>query len=161
MSPRAGLERAQPGCAWLLLLLLLGCRTVSELPQVDLSQPGWRVLQGQAVWKPNRDALELSGEVLWAANRDGRYLLQFLKTPITLVEAQGDQERWQISFPAEGRTLKGSAARLPSRQLGWLCLARALRGEKSGGDWAFFRKGEKWALGNAQTGEMIDGYFRP
>lgn len=146
---------------WLACCLLLGCRTVPELPPVDLSQPGWQVRQGQAVWKPNREAPELAGEFVWASHRDGRFLLQFLKTPITLVEAQGDAERWKISFPPQERTINGSRGRSPSQRLGWLYLAEALQSKRSRGDWAFFWKGDRFALGNARTGEMIEGYFRP
>jgi hypothetical protein len=110
--------RALP--VWVGCLLLLGCRTVPELPPVDLAQPGWQVRQGQAVWKPNASAPELSGELVWAVHPDGRFLLQFLKTPITLVEAQGSNERWQISFPPQGRTIKGSRGQSPSQRLSWL-----------------------------------------
>jgi len=141
--------------------LLLGCRTVPELPQVDLSQRGWRVRQGQAIWKPSRDAPELSGELVWASHRDGQFLLQFLKTPITLVEAQGDEQRWKISFPPQGRTMGGRADSRVVDRFAWLCLARALRGEKPTNDWAFFLRGQRWALGNAKSGEMIEGYFAP
>ena len=132
-----------------------------ELPPIDVSQPGWRVRQGQAVWKPNREAPELAGEFIWAAHRDGRFLLQFLKTPITLVEAQGNAERWKISFPPQGRTLAGRASARTSDRFAWLYLAEALQSKRSHGDWAFFWKGDRFALGNAQTGEMIEGYFSP
>jgi len=141
--------------------VLLGCRTVPDIPQVDLSQPGWRVLQGQAIWKPNRAAPELSGELIWASHRDSRFLLQFLKTPITLVEAQGTDERWKVSFPPQGRTLGGQASSRAYDRLSWLYLARALREKKSAGDWAFLWKGDRFVLGNARTGEMIEGYLRP
>ena len=144
----------------LMCLLLFGCRTVPPLPPADLSQPGWQVRQGQAVWKPNEKAPEIAGELVWAAHPDGRFLLQFLKTPITLVEAQGSNERWQISFPARGRTIRGSRGRSPSERLGWLYLARALRGHDING-WTFTRTGEHWKLTNSRTGEMIEGYLRP
>ena len=147
------------GALCFVCLLSVGCKTASELPQVDLSQPGWRVRQGQAIWKSNRDAPELSGELVWATHRDGQFLLQFLKTPITLVDAQGDDERWRISFPPEGRTFAGRRSSRAADRFAWLYLARALRGEKPAGDWAFFKHGERWALGSARTGEMIEGYF--
>src|SRR5687768_6419551 len=68
---------------------LNGCRTPANLPAVDLAQPGWQVRQGQAVWTTGVSGPELAGELLWATHPDGRFVLQFLKTPITMVEAQG------------------------------------------------------------------------
>lgn len=163
LGGRALSRTARTSCpgSILFLLLLLGCRTVPELPPVDLSERGWRVVQGQAVWKTDKTAPGLSGELVWAAHRDGRFLLQFLKTPITLVEAQGNDECWRISFPPQGRTLGGRVSSRISDRLGWLRLAQALQGKQPGGDWAFFRRDELWALGNARTGEMIEGYLRP
>src|SRR5687767_15391395 len=68
------------------LMFLLGCRATFDLPPVDLTQPGWQVRQGQAVWRPSANGPELTGELVWAAHPDGRFLLQFFKTPITMVE---------------------------------------------------------------------------
>ena len=141
----------------LICLVLLGCRTVPQVPSLDLSQPGWQARQGQAVWKPNRNAAELAGELVWAAHPDGRFLLQFLKTPITLVEARGSEEAWEISFPPQGRTISGRRA----RRLGWLHLAWALQGKSVASAWTFARTDEKWQLANERTGEMIEGYLRP
>jgi len=143
------------------LLMITGCRTVPELPAVDPSQAGWQMRQGQAVWKPNTNAPELAGELIWATHPDGRFLLQFLKTPIVMVEAQGSDEAWRISFPARERTIRGSRGRSPSQRLGWLYLAKALQGETLDHPWSFKRAGEKWTFANARTGEMIEGYLRP
>ena len=163
-------ERAHRGNAWtncarpiclLWLLMIIGCRTVPELPPVDPSQPGWQLRQGQAVWRPNTNAPELAGELIWATHGDGRFMLQFLKTPIVMVEAQGSDEAWQISFPARERTISGSRRRSPSQRLGWLYLAKALQGETLDHPWDFTRAGEKWTFANARTGEVIEGYLRP
>lgn len=149
--------RAWPlGC---VCLLLLGCRTVPPLPPFDVSQTGWQVRQGQAVWKPKKEAPEIAGELVWAANADGRFLLQFSKTPIALVEAQGSNERWQISFPAQGRTLAGSG--IPSPRLGWLHLAATLQRRGVSKGWTFTLNGEHWKLANNRTGEIIEGYLSP
>ena len=144
-----------------MLGLLMACRTPPKLPAIDLSEAGWQVRQGQAVWKPNKNAPELSGELVYASHPDGRFLLQFLKTPITLVEAQGDKEAWQISFPPQGQTIGGSRAHLPSQRLGWMYLAQALQAQALPGDWTFTSKPDGWKLGNARTGEVIEGYLRP
>lgn len=140
------------------LLLLVGCRTVPELPPVDISQPGWEVRQGQAVWRPKAKAPELSGELLWASHPDGRFLLQFLKTPITLVEAQGSEAGWQISFPPQGRSISGSGQ--PWERLGWLHLAGALQRRRIAAGWTFTQGNTRaWKFSNARTGEMIEGYL--
>jgi hypothetical protein len=144
-----------------LAILLIACRTPPKLPAIDLSQAGWQVRQGQAVWKPNKNAPELSGELVWASHPDGRFLLQFLKTPITLVEAEGSKDGWQISFPPQGRTLGGSRGHSPSQRLGWLYLAKALQAEALTGPWTFTSAADGWKLANAHTGEVIEGYLRP
>ena len=145
--------------------LLIACRTPPKLPPIDLSQAGWQVQQGQAVWKPNKNAPELSGELVWAAHPDGRFLLQFLKTPITLVEAQGSKDAWQISFPPQGRTLSGvgqlADARGSVQRLGWLYLARGLQGQALTRQWTFSGTADAWKLANARTGEVIEGFLRP
>ena len=144
---------------WVGCLLLLGCRTLPDVPAFDISQTGWQVHQGQAVWRPNSQAPELSGELVWASHPDGRFLLQFLKTPITLVEARGSREQWQIAFPARGRTIRGSQGRPLPQQLGWLHLAGALKGENVEG-WTFRKTGDAWKLANDRTGETIEGYLQ-
>jgi hypothetical protein len=147
--------------AWLcaVITLLTGCRTPGELPEVDLAQPGWQIRQGQAVWRANANAPELAGELVWATHPNGRFLLQFLKTPITMVEAQGDEQSWQISFPAQNRRISGSRQRSPSQRLGWLYLASALRGETLPATWTLTRDANKWRLVNPRTGEVIEGYL--
>jgi hypothetical protein len=146
-------------CACAVIALAVGCRTPPTLPPVDLAQPGWQVKQGQAVWRPSASGPELTGELVWASAPDGRFLLQFLKTPITMVEARGSKEDWRISFPAQGRTFTGSRGRSPSQRLGWLYLARALQGERLSEDWIFTKGEDRWKLANARTGEMIEGYL--
>src|SRR6185503_6749264 len=43
-------------------LLLTSCRTTLTLPPVNLSEPGWTLRQGQALWRSKRDAPEIAGE---------------------------------------------------------------------------------------------------
>ena len=144
---------------WLAMILLMGCRTVPELAPFDTSQTGWIVRQGQAVWKPNASAPELAGELVWATHPEGHFLLQFLKTPLTLIEAQGTKGFWQISFPPQGRTVRGSGQ--PAGRLGWMHLSFALQGRQLAEGWTFTRSGERWKIANARTGEVIEGYLRP
>jgi hypothetical protein len=144
-----------------VITFAIGCRTPAKLPPVDLAERGWRVREGQAVWRPGTKGPELSGEFVWAAHKDGRFLLQFLKTPLTIVEARGNQDAWEVSFPADRRTIRGSQGRSLSRRLAWLNLAMALRGERLSEEWAFTKTKSGWILANASTGEMIEGYLTP
>lgn len=159
----------------MMALLIMGCQTIPEFPPIDMSQPGWQVRQGQAVWRPQANAPELSGELLWASHADGRFLLQFLKTPITLIEAQATRDAWRISFPAQGKILSGPRRRSPSQRLGWLHLAAALQRRGVAQGWKFTASNDRrdadqrdrdgrssvkaWKFSNARTGEMIEGYF--
>src|SRR5690242_18775520 len=58
--------------AWLFiwLIALSGCMTMKPLPKVNFSEPGWTVRQGQAVWRPQREAPEIAGELLVASRAD-------------------------------------------------------------------------------------------
>ena len=73
--------------AALLLLLCAGCAT-PPLPPADFSAPGWRVQQGQAVWKPSSSRPELAGDLLLATNVNGNFFVQFSKMPFPLATAQ-------------------------------------------------------------------------
>ena len=95
------------GVKWIGLATLLAalgfcvsCRSLPPLPPVDLSAPGWRVQQGQALWKPRKTRPELAGELLLATNANGDSLVQFSKTPFTLATAQRVGDRWQVDLGA-------------------------------------------------------------
>src|ERR1044071_2118887 len=72
---------------WDLLLPVLAsgclsaCGTARPLPAVNLSEPGWRVQQGQAIWRTRKNAPEVAGELMVATHPGGRTFLQFTKTP--------------------------------------------------------------------------------
>src|SRR4051794_40070814 len=108
------------------LLALAGCRTAPLLPPANLSEPGWRVQQGQAVWKARRTAPEIAGEVLLATGPHQRTLMQFTKTPFPIVVAQTLSNRWEIQFVPERRTFHGRGQ--PPKYFGWLHLPPALSG---------------------------------
>jgi len=91
----------------LALELCVSCRTAPPLPAADFSAPGWRVMQGQAVWKPARDRAELAGDLLLATNSDGDVYVQLTKTPFPLASAEVAGDRWQIAFGAkDSQTVK-------------------------------------------------------
>ena len=46
---------------WLTLALLFAsCRTLPDLPAVNVSEPGWTLKQGQAVWRRDRTSPEIA-----------------------------------------------------------------------------------------------------
>src|SRR5213593_2130154 len=71
---------------WLVSVLGCGaCRTAPPLAPANLSEPGWRIREGQAVWRPKIEAPEIAGELLVATHPNGQTFLQFTKTPLPLV----------------------------------------------------------------------------
>jgi hypothetical protein len=138
----------------------VGCRTVQPSLVVDLSEPGWRVRQGQAVWRPKHRAPELAGELLVAAHADGRTLVQFTKTPFPIVAAQATPTDWQIHFAPRNRTLRGSGE--PPRRFIWLHLARCLNGSAPPRGWSLARREDAtWRFESRATGETLEGYLTP
>src|SRR5687767_7740505 len=95
------------GTLALCALALTACRTIPDLPRANLSEPGWTVHQGQALWTPKRNATEIAGELVVATRSDGRTLLQFIKTPFPLVIAQTTSNLWQIEIPPQNRVVAG------------------------------------------------------
>src|SRR6476620_10614627 len=85
----------------LALVLCVSCRSLPPLPPADLSAPGWRMQQGQALWKPTKSRPELAGELLLATNANGDFFVQLSKTPFTLATAQRIGDQWQIEFGSD------------------------------------------------------------
>jgi len=134
------------------------CRTAASLPPVNLSEPGWIIRQGQAVWRQHHATPEVAGELLVATHRDGRALLQFTKTPIPFLLAQVTSNAWQIRFVAENRIYSGRG--LPPARLGWLHLARCLNGISPPRSWRWQNQDEgRWRLENPKTGELLEGFL--
>jgi len=126
------------------------------LPPVDLAQPGWKIRQGQAVWRPRASAPELAGDLLVATNSDGRTLVQFTKTPLPIVVAQATTNQWQVQWVPQAKTYSGHGE--PPRRVMWLYLPRCLAGQPPK-DLNFVDLGEgHWRLGSA-TGERLEGFL--
>jgi hypothetical protein len=143
-----------------LLLLLNGCQTAAPLPPVNLSEPGWKVRQGQALWKSGRDAPEIAGEILMASHSDGRGWIQFIKTPLPLVTAQLTAGKWQIEFIPQKRIYAGNDE--PPVRFLWLQLLRALHGVTPPPSLHFHQgRNGSWLLENTTNGEILSGYLNP
>ena len=142
------------------LCLLIGCRTVSPLPALKLSEPGWRIRHGQAIWRLKNDAPEIAGELLIATHTDGRTFLQFTKTPLPFVVAQTTSNSWQIEFVAENRIYSGPGR--PPARLSWLQAARCFAGFSPSlkWNWQSFEDG-RWRLEHKSSGEWLEGYLDP
>ncbi|MSU64143.1 MAG: hypothetical protein EXS31_17415 [Pedosphaera sp.] len=147
--------------AFLLVLasLATGCHTPATVPPLNLAEPDWQVLHGQAVWRPSRAAKEIAGELFIATHPDGRSLVQFTKTPLLLVSAQTSAKRWRVQFPREKVFEGGGAA--PTRVV-WLHLAKVIAGvpPPSRLTWEPHQDGT-WKLENDRTGEMLEGFVAP
>jgi hypothetical protein len=139
-----------------LLLALAACRT-PPLPALDLSEPGWHVRRGEAVWRANRDAPEIAGEMLLATNANGDALLQFTKTPFPLVVARTTAESWQMESPSRNKRRSGRGA--PPSGVIWFQLPRALSGAALPDDWSWSLSRYQWRLDHRPTGEWLEGYF--
>jgi hypothetical protein len=139
-------------------LLLSGCHTPPLLPPADLAAPGWRVQQGQAVWKPMRSRPELAGELILATQTNGNFFVQLAKTPFSLATGQVLNDQWQIEF-GNGNRRWGGRGNPPSRFV-WFQLPRALASESLNPHWHFTRPApDSWRLENSRTGESLEGGF--
>ncbi|HXF10069.1 MAG TPA: hypothetical protein VN625_04735 [Desulfuromonadaceae bacterium] len=141
-------------------LLQAGCRTAEPLPAIDVSAPGWHILQGQAVWKPPQNRPELAGDLVLATNANGNFLVQFSKTPFPLATAEYVDHEWEIQFGADKHVWRGSGN--PPDRFPWFQLPRALAGDDLNDGWKFERRfGNLWRLENSRTGETLAGEFFP
>src|SRR6266545_4153823 len=84
--------------AGLLAAALTGCQTAPPAPPVNLSEPGWVIRQGQAVWRPKPRETDVAGDLLVAMHRDGRSVVQFTKPPLSLAVAQRDTNSWRVQL---------------------------------------------------------------
>ena len=137
---------------------MLGCRTASPLPPVNLSEPGWRLQQGQAVWRSARNAPEIAGELLVARHPGGRTLLQFTKNPLPFVTVHTSGTTWEVEFVPQQRTVRGKGN--PPARLLWVHLARALNGQPPAAPLRFaFTAPHEWKIENTDSGEFVSGFL--
>ena len=141
------------------VILLSACNT-RPLPPANFSAPGWKIQQGQAVWRAKKTSPEIAGELLFATNSEGRTVLQFTKTPFPFVITQTTTNSWQLEVPAQNRKYSGSGK--PPARISWFHLPNALKGIAPPKPWIFLKpENENWHLENKNSGEMIEGYLAP
>jgi hypothetical protein len=140
------------------LTLFCGCRTPQNL--FTAAGPGWHIRQGQALWRPERGLPEFGGDLVLASNAEGRALIQFDKTPLSLVFTQTTANRWLIRFPQRQMGFSGHGP-APTRFV-WLYLPAALDGKPLPRPLLFGHKPDGgWRLENVRTGEILEGYLSP
>ena len=116
--------------------------------------------EGQALWRPRRGYPEIGGDVVLASHEDGRCLIQFAKTPMTLVMAQTTGTNWLIQFPPAHMSFRGR--RQPPTHFGWLYLHAALSGQPLAPPFHFEREPDGgWRLENPRSGETLKGFLAP
>jgi hypothetical protein len=141
------------------LALFCGCQTATK-SLFTASGPGWKVQIGQALWRPGSGRPEIAGDLVFAHNQDGRCLLQFDKTPISILSAQTTSNRWLVQFPARQMSFSGHGPG-PTRFL-WLYLPTALAGGTLPATLHFEQKPEGgWRLENTHSGESLEGFLAP
>jgi hypothetical protein len=137
------------------LFFCVSCRT-EPLPPADLSLPGWRLRQGQAIWRPTQSRPELAGDLLMAVNANGDYLVQFSKTPFTLASAQVIDGHWRIELGRHSWRGRGT----PPARFAWFQLPHVLAGAPPHAPWNFTnRVDQTWRLDDPRTGEFLEGQF--
>jgi hypothetical protein len=143
-----------------LIALLTGCRTAHPLPPVNLSEPGWTIHEGQALWRANKDAPEIAGELTVATHGGNSSFVQFTKTPVPFIVAQSGSNSWQIHSVPDNRTYSGHGP--PPARLFWLQLPRCLAGEPPPKKWRWETlPNDRWHLYSLSTGESLEGYLAP
>jgi len=136
-----------------------GCRTATQ-SLFTASGPGWHIQQGQALWRPERGLPEIGGDLVLASNADGCSLIQFDKTPLSLVFVQTTANRWLIRFPQRQMSFSGWGPG-PTR-FAWLDLPAALAGKQLPSPLHFERKPDGgWRLENTRTAETLEGFLSP
>lgn len=151
--------------AWLLSLCLLalctsGCRVPAPLPPVDVAQPGWRVRQGQALWRSDARGQAVAGELLLASGPRHACLVQFSKHPFALVTARREAEAWRVEFGAGARRW-GGRGEPPDRWI-WFHLPALENNRPAPASWRT-GAGSDGAqfIEHAQTGERLEIWWSP
>ena len=135
---------------------LLGCASGPPLAPVDLTAPGWRMREGQAIWKPGADAPELVGDIVLATYSTGSYV-RFSKT-LPIVNARWEGDRWEAEFPPQNKRYSGGGN--PPKRIAWFNLLKGMEGRELPEDWIFSEGADGSALlVNHKTGERLEVHF--
>lgn len=139
--------------------LLSGCVSPPPLPPVDLSTPGWTLRQGQAIWRPSREAPEIAGDIVFATHPVLGSYLRFSKT-LPIVNARWTPEQWEIEFPPENRRHSGRGD--PPDRIAWFNWLLGLQGRELSDPWFFTPAPDGGGvLVNTRDGERLEIQLQP
>lgn len=130
------------------------------MPEADLSDPGWRVWAGQALWKPGSDRPQLAGDILVAQRKDGETFVSFSKAALPLFTARSTGSGWWIEFVERGRSYSGRGK--PPDRFVWFRMPDVLQGDAELDGWEIqdVASDEK-ILTNPRTGERVQMIIDP
>ena len=141
------------------LMFICGCQTATQ-SLFTATGPGWRVQQGQALWRPKSGLPEFGGDLVLARDDAGNCLIQFDKTPMAILSAQVTSNRWLIKFPQKNWSFSGRGE--GSTRFAWLYLPAALAEKPLPKNFHFEKKPDGgWRLENSKTGETLEGFLSP
>src|SRR5579859_509732 len=142
-----------PFLIFAMLAWLTACKTTPMA--VNLDETGWKILQGQAIWRAKEDAPEIAGELVMATNADGRTFVEFTKDPLPLMVGQTATNSWQIEFVPQNRSLSGRGK--PPARLGWLYVAGCTEGLPPPENWRLQQTHyNRWRMEHPDRGEVLD-----
>jgi hypothetical protein len=142
-----------------LLACVMGCRSPSQPPALNLAEPGWTVRHGEAVWRRERGGGGIAGELLAASRADGQAFVQFSKGSFPLIVAQSSPRGWMAKFPLARGQQHSGRGRPPTRII-FLQLPRVLAGLPPPKHWTWQSlPGDGWRLENGNSGESLEVYW--
>lgn len=132
----------------------IGCSRIVTLPDVDLDDPKWTILEGQALWTPRSDLTAIAGDLIVGSTGDSDILVSFSKSPFPIFTCQSTGTRWRIDFIDRGRSYSGFGR--PPKKFIWFQLPDLLDGASPPKHWDVGTDSDNdWRLSNRKTGEKI------
>jgi hypothetical protein len=141
-------------CLFLSTAWGAGCSGIVTLPEVDLDDPKWTILEGQALWTPRSDLTAIAGDLIVGSTEDKDVLVSFSKSPFPIFTCQSTGTRWRIDFIDKGRSYYGFGR--PPKKFIWFHLPALLDGASPPKHWEIGSEADDdWWLHNQKTGEKI------
>ena len=149
---------AVPAAVLASLVFLAACLSPGSRPPVALDAPGWRVRQGQALWRTEAKKPEIAGDVILSTHPAGGSSIQFLKT-LPILSARVWPGGWEFNNTPENETHSGGGD--PPKRVVWLQLLRALEGREVADRWTVARPSDRYiVLENPNSGERLELQFQ-
>ena len=137
--------------------LLGGCSTV--MPVLETSSGNWQIIQAQAVWNPSAKKSAIAGDLIISTGPNNQSLIQFAKTPFTILTASKNAISWGIEF--QGGYYKFSGRNQPPPRFIWFYLPQILDLHKAPVGWQLLWKDSVIHLARERSGETLDIYLLP